>query len=66
MYGRALLQEIWESGAEDKAVILANKISAMESFQDFLRHGDNRERYHFGREPDGSPAEPWGWDDLIT
>jgi hypothetical protein len=26
---------------------------------------DGMTRYPFGREPDGTPAEPWGWDDLL-
>jgi hypothetical protein len=26
--------------------------------------GNRQALYRFGRNPDGSPAEPWGWEDL--
>jgi hypothetical protein len=33
-------------------------------FETFLQIGNHRERFRFGREPDGSPADPWAWQDL--
>lgn len=30
-----------------------------------LADGQEWYRYRFGCEPDGTPAEPWGWDDLV-
>jgi transcriptional regulator with XRE-family HTH domain len=33
-------------------------------FREFQALNGNATRYRFGREPDGTPAEPWGWDDL--
>jgi hypothetical protein len=33
-------------------------------FELFLRQQGDRDRFRFGREADGSPAEPWAWDDL--
>ena len=29
-----------------------------------LVEGDNTSVYRFGREPDGTPSDPWGWEDL--
>jgi transcriptional regulator with XRE-family HTH domain len=33
-------------------------------FRDFQALNGNAARYRFGREPDGTPAEPWGWEHL--
>jgi hypothetical protein len=33
-------------------------------FELFLKRQDRQDRFRFGREADGSPAEPWDWDDL--
>jgi hypothetical protein len=30
----------------------------------FLNQPGHELQYRFGREPNGSPAPPWGWDDL--
>jgi len=30
----------------------------------FGRQQGGRDRFQFGREADGSPSGPWGWDDL--
>jgi hypothetical protein len=33
-------------------------------FRDFQALNGNAARYRFGREPDGTPAAPWGWEHL--
>ena len=52
-----------EIGAGDQADLFEERILDEGEFKDYNR--DGMTRYHFGREPDGTPAEPWGWDDLL-
>ena len=33
-------------------------------FSLFLKEQDGQDRFQFGQDADGSPAGPWGWDDL--
>ena len=33
-------------------------------FELFREQEDRQDRFRFGREADGSPAGPWGWEDL--
>jgi hypothetical protein len=33
-------------------------------FELFREQESRQDRFRFGREADGSPAEPWGWEDL--
>ncbi|MBO3747505.1 hypothetical protein J5X84_15615 [Streptosporangiaceae bacterium NEAU-GS5] len=55
------LREIW---ANDQAARLAQRLPAICHFTQFTETGDHAERFRFGRDPDGSAASPWGWDDL--
>ncbi|MES9526081.1 hypothetical protein [Streptomyces capoamus] len=43
---------------------LAARLPAAGQFHQFTEISDHRERFRFGREPDGSAAHPWTWDDL--
>ncbi|MFG1646586.1 hypothetical protein ACGFMK_40460 [Amycolatopsis sp. NPDC049252] len=47
-----------------EVVTAVDELPAAGQFGDFLRVGDHARRFRFGREPDGTPAEPWSWDDL--
>ncbi|MFF7250149.1 hypothetical protein ACFZBU_40445 [Embleya sp. NPDC008237] len=47
-----------------QAEALIERLPAMRQFPLFAEQSDNRTRFRFGREPNGHPAEPWGWDDL--
>jgi len=33
-------------------------------FELFREQEDRQDRFRFGREADGRPAGPWGWEDL--
>ena len=58
-----LLDALQEAGAQQQAAVMIGRLPAEGLFQDFF--GDLfADRYQFGREPDGSPAPPWGWHDL--
>lgn len=65
-----LLEELEQAGervrgdAGAQLAALAERLPAVGKFGAFLQIGERAERYSFGREPDGSPAAPWGWDDL--
>jgi uncharacterized protein YidB (DUF937 family) len=59
-----LLAEFRSAGAADQLTTLANRLPATGRFQLFLREQPHPELFRFGRETDGSPAAPWGWDDL--
>lgn len=53
-------------GAGPQAVLFAERLSAAGHFAIFLQHDGHPERFRFDREPDGRPAPPWAWDDVVT
>jgi hypothetical protein len=59
-----LLGQFRSAGAADQLTTLANRLPATGGFRLFLREQPHPEQFRFGRETDGSPAAPWGWDDL--
>jgi uncharacterized protein YidB (DUF937 family) len=52
-----------EMGQGAQADLVEKRILDEGKLQDYNR--DGMTRYRFGREPDGTPAEPWAWDDLL-
>nr|WP_157554496.1 hypothetical protein [Herbidospora sakaeratensis] len=59
-----LMKVLREAGAHDQLTALVARLPAAGRFATFLDVGDHRERFRFGREPDGSAAAPWSWEDL--
>jgi len=59
-----LLDSLREAGAQDQAAALAGRLPGAGMFELFLEQEDRQDRFRFGREADGSPAGPWGWEDL--
>jgi hypothetical protein len=59
-----LLVSLREAGAEQQAAALAERLPGAGMFELFLEQESRQDRFRFGREADGSPAEPWGWEDL--
>jgi len=53
-----------EAGAEQQAAVLAGRLPAAGLFRLFGEQDSRQNRFEFGREADGSPAKPWGWEDL--
>jgi hypothetical protein len=43
---------------------MLSRLPAESHFDVFLHQSGSADKYRFGREPDGTPAAPWGWDDL--
>ncbi|WP_435611221.1 hypothetical protein [Streptomyces sp. C10-9-1] len=59
-----LLQELRETGAHEQARALAERLPAAGHFELFITLGGNREQFRLGREPDGSAAPSWTWNDM--
>jgi uncharacterized protein YidB (DUF937 family) len=59
-----LLDSLREAGAREHVTALAGRLPAAGMFELFEEQEDRQDRFRFGRENDGSPAEPWGWGDL--
>jgi hypothetical protein len=73
-----VLGRLREAGAAEQAAALAARAAAhvslddpysVASLLDRLREAGaaeqgGQDRFWFGREADGSPSGPWGWDDL--
>jgi len=60
----ALLHRLREAGAQEQVSALASRLPGAGMFSLFLKEQDGQDRFQFGQEADGSPAGPWGWDDL--
>jgi hypothetical protein len=60
----ALLDSLRRAGAEQQAAALAERLPEAGMFRLFRERESSQDRFRFGREADGSPAEPWGWEDL--
>ena len=59
-----LLDSLREAGAEEQATALADRLPGAGMFELFREQEGRQDRFRFGREADGSPAGPWGWEDL--
>ena len=60
-----LLASLRAAGAEQQAAALTGRLSAVGMFWLFLKEQKGlADQFHFGREADGIPAAPWGWEDL--
>jgi hypothetical protein len=61
---KSLLESLQEAGAREQATALAERLPGAGKFDLFRQQQDRRDRFRFGREADGGPAEPCDWDDL--
>jgi hypothetical protein len=59
-----LLGRLRQVGAHDQAAALADRLPAVGMFELFLEQQGPADQFRFGREADGTPAAPWGWEDL--
>jgi uncharacterized protein YidB (DUF937 family) len=59
-----LLGSLREAGAEQQVTALAERLPGAGLFELFREQESRQDRFRFGREADGSPARPWGWEDL--
>ena len=64
-YGVArLLDSLRAAGTDEQGAALASRLPGAGMFELFLQQQDDRDRFRFGREADGSPFAPWDWDEL--
>ena len=59
-----LLRSLREAEAHDSCTSLAARLPAAGRFTLFADVDGHRERFRFGREPDGAPASEWAWGDM--
>jgi hypothetical protein len=59
-----LLCALREAGAHEQAAALVGRLPAAGLFGLFLKQHGRADQFRFGREADGSPSAPWGWEDL--
>jgi hypothetical protein len=64
-YGVAiLLRSLREAGAHEQVAALLARLPTAGLFELFLAQQGPADQFRFGREADGSPSAPWGWEDL--
>jgi hypothetical protein len=59
-----LLDSLRQAGAHDQAAALTCRLPAAGMFWHFLRQNNHADQFRFGRQADGTPTAPWGWEDL--
>jgi hypothetical protein len=59
-----LLDSLRAAGAGQQADTLAERLPGAGMFELFRKQEGRHDRFRFGRDADGSPARPWGWEDL--
>ena len=60
----SLLDSLREAGAHEQAAALTGRLPTAGMFELFLEQKGLADQFRFGREADGTPAAPWGWEDL--
>ena len=59
-----LLDRLRKVGAQNQVTLLVDRLPGEGLFELFCAQGNHQALYRFGRNPNGSPAESWGWEDL--
>jgi uncharacterized protein YidB (DUF937 family) len=59
-----LLDSLRAAGLHEQATALTDRLPAAGLFELFREVQGCQHQFRFGRQADGSPAEPWGWEDL--
>ncbi|WLQ69360.1 hypothetical protein [Streptomyces glycanivorans] len=59
-----LLDRLREIGAEEQLGVLVGRLPAAGCFDQFREFCEGPGRFRFGREPEGSAAASWTWEDL--
>ncbi|MDX3697903.1 hypothetical protein PV726_48685 [Streptomyces europaeiscabiei] len=59
-----LLDALRKAGAHEQITALAERLPPAGRFGLFINHGGHRVQFRFGREPDGSAASSWTWNDM--
>ena len=59
-----LLHSLRRADAHEQAAALVARLPAAVQFGYFRLENRPADQFRFGREADGTPAAPWGWEDL--
>ncbi len=59
-----LLDSLREAGAHQQATTLTERLPTAGEFGLAFEQKGLADQFRFGREADGTPAAPWGWEDL--
>jgi hypothetical protein len=59
-----LLVRLQAPGTQNQADALAGRLPAAGLFGFIVEQPGGADQFRFGREADGRPSEPWGWEDL--
>ena len=59
-----LLDSLRAAGADEQVAALTGRLPAAGQFRLFLEQNGPADQFRFGQEADGTPAAPWGWEDL--
>ncbi|MEV5899408.1 hypothetical protein [Streptomyces sp. NPDC052127] len=59
-----LLEELRLAGADEQTALLVERLPAAGHFDLFIKLGGNRRQFRLGREPNGSTAPLWTWNDM--
>jgi hypothetical protein len=62
--GHAQAEQVFADWTDGPLAHLPSGCRGAGMFSLFLKEQDGQDRFQFGQEADGSPAGPWGWDDL--
>jgi hypothetical protein len=60
----SLLNRLRTAGEDERTAVLKRQLPAVGMFGLSVKQNGPAEESHFGREADGTPAAPWGWEDL--
>jgi hypothetical protein len=61
-----LIDKMRQFGAPEHAAELIDHLPGLGHFALFTARHDSKARFRFGREPDGRPSEPWGWEGVSS
>ncbi|SFO06930.1 hypothetical protein SAMN04487980_10541, partial [Streptomyces sp. cf124] len=60
-----LLDQLRKVGAHEQVTALVERLPPAGLCELFINHKGQREQFRFGREPDGTAAPSWTWNDLV-
>jgi hypothetical protein len=60
----SLLASLRRAGAREQTAVLTGRLPTVGMFGLFLLQQGPADQFRFGRKADGTPAAPWGWENL--
>ncbi|MFI5783552.1 helix-turn-helix domain-containing protein [Nocardia sp. NPDC051570] len=66
LVGAVIVLDAFGAAEADVRAGLIHRMPAAGEFKSFVKYSGQRERFRFGRDPNGQPAAAWTWDDLFN